>query len=121
MTFVLSDVGGGSRLRPMPSPDENLRSAMAAHKAERFDEAEAAYLSVLEARPADPKALYYLGLLQFHRGDTTAAIAFVQRCLSVARSNGPAWITLGGLFMSEDRRTEARDAYRCATSVAPMM
>jgi predicted TPR repeat methyltransferase len=105
----------------MPSTDDDLRAAMAAHKAERFDEAEAGYLRVLQARPTDPKALYYLGLLQFHRGDTASAIALIQRCLGVARSNGPAWITLGGLFIAAGRNTEARDAYQRATAVAPAM
>lgn len=105
----------------MTSPDEDLRIAMAAHKAERFDEAEAAYLRVLEAWPNHAKALYYLGLLQFHRGDTATAIAFVQRCLNFARTNGPAWNTLGGLFVAAGRKSEARDAYRRATVVAPTM
>ncbi|MEJ1962345.1 MAG: tetratricopeptide repeat protein [Gammaproteobacteria bacterium] len=72
----------------MLSLEEDLHAAMAAHKAEHFDEAEAGYLRVLEGRPSDPKALYYLGLLQFHRGDTATAITLVQRCLSVARTNG---------------------------------
>lgn len=105
----------------MPSPDEELRIAMAAHKAERFDEAEAGYLRVLEARPDHAKALYYLGLLQFHRGDTAAAIKFVQRCLNFARTSGPGWNTLGGLFVAAGRKAEARDAYRRATLVAPAM
>src|SRR5262245_30645075 len=105
----------------MPTPDEDLRIAMAAHKAERFNEAEAGYLRVLEARPDHAKALYYLGLLQFHRGDTAAAITFVQRCLNFARTNGPAWNTLGGLFVAAGRKVEARDAYRRATIVAPAM
>src|SRR4051812_46586156 len=80
-------------LRRMSSPEEDLRIAMAAHKAERFDEAEAGYLRVLEAHPDHAKALYYLGLLQFHRGDTAAAIKFVQRCLNFARTSGPGWNT----------------------------
>ncbi|MEJ0034675.1 MAG: tetratricopeptide repeat protein [Gammaproteobacteria bacterium] len=105
----------------MSPPDEDLRIAMAAHKAERFDEAEAAYLRVLEARPDHAKALYYLGLLQFHRGDTAAAITFVQRCLNSARTSGPAWNTLGGLYIAAGRKVEARDAYRRATVVAPAM
>src|SRR5262245_43063791 len=79
-------LGAQRRLRRMSSPDEDLRTAMAAHKAERFDEAEAGYLRVLEARSNHPKALYYLGLLQFHRGDTATAIKFVQRCLNFART-----------------------------------
>jgi predicted TPR repeat methyltransferase len=105
----------------MSSPDDEMRIAMAAHKAERFDEAEAGYVRVLEARPDHAKALYYLGLLQFHRGDTAAAIKFLQRCLNFARSNGPAWNTLGGLFVAAGRKAEARDAYQRATVVAPTM
>ena len=105
----------------MPSPDEDLRIAMAAHKAERLDEAEAAYLRVLEGNPNHAKALYYLGLLQFHRGDTAAAITLVQRCLNFARTNGSAWNTLGSLFVAAGRKLEARDAYRQATLVAPTM
>jgi predicted TPR repeat methyltransferase len=103
------------------SPDEELRIAMAAHKAERFDEAEAGYLRVLEAKPNHAKALYYLGLLQFHRGDTATAISFIQRCLNFARTSGPAWNTLGSMFVAAGRKLEARDAYRRATVVAPTM
>src|SRR5215831_18068337 len=120
-SYAAHRVGARRKLRRMSSPDEDLRIAMAAHKAERFDEAEAGYLRVLEARPNHAKALYYLGLLQFHRGDTAAAITFVQRCLNFARTNGPAWNTLGGLFVAAGRNREARDAYHRATVVAPAM
>ncbi len=105
----------------MSSTDEVLHTAMAAHKAERFDEAEAAYIRVLKENPNHAKALYYLGLLQFHRGDTSAAITLVQRCLNFARTSGPGWNTLGGLYIAAGRKVEARDAYRRATVVAPAM
>ena len=101
--------------------DDDLRESMAAHKAGRFAEAEAGYRRVLEARPADPKSLYYLGLLQFHRGDTEGAIELVRRCLSYAPSNAPAWNTLGGLYVAAGRNADAREAYRRVTLVAPAM
>ena len=115
-------------VRPIPrrnkqvlSLDDDLRASMAAHKAGRYDEAEAGYRRVLAARPADPKALYYLGLLSFHRGDTHAAIELVTRCLSGAPSNANAWNTLGGLYMAASRKVEAKEAYRRATVAAPAM
>ena len=103
----------------MSSPDDALRESMAAHKAGRLDEAEAGYRRVLEARPADPKALYYLGLLSFHRGETDDAIQLVRRCLARAPSNGLAWNTLGSMLASVAREPEAMEAYRRATVENP--
>jgi predicted TPR repeat methyltransferase len=105
----------------MSSPDDGLRTAMAAHKAGRLDEAEAGYGRVLEVRPADPKALYYLGLLSFHRGETEAALALLRRCLARAPSNGVAWNTLGSMLASAGCEPEAMEAYRRATEVTPAM
>jgi predicted TPR repeat methyltransferase len=105
----------------MPALDDDLRESMAAHKAGRFDEAEAGYHRVLAAQPAHPKALYYLGLLQFHRGETAGAIELVRRCLSYAPSNAAAWNTLGGLLITGERKVEAREAYRQVTLLAPSM
>jgi predicted TPR repeat methyltransferase len=96
-----------------------LADALAAHKAGRFAEAETGYRRVLEARPGHPKALYYLGLLQFHRGDTEGAIELLHGCVRGAPSNGPAWNTLGGLLIAAGRLAEAREAYRCATVAMP--
>jgi predicted TPR repeat methyltransferase len=103
------------------TPEDDLRESMAAHKAGRFVEADAGYRRVLAARPADPKALYYLGLLSFHRGDTNAAIELVNRCVTIAPSNAHAWNTLGGLYIAASRNAEAREAYRRVTAIAPTM
>jgi predicted TPR repeat methyltransferase len=105
----------------MTSPDDELRESMVAHKAGRYAEAEAGYRRVLETRPADPKAMYYLGLLHHHRGDTAGAIELLRRCLSLAPSNASAWNTLGGLYIAADRRDEAREAYRRMTVAAPKL
>ena len=94
---------------------------MVAHKAGRFAEAEAGYRRVLEVRPADPKAMYYLGLLHHHRGDTVGAIGLLRRCLALAPSNAHAWNTLGGLHIAAEQPGEAREAYRRMTEAAPAM
>jgi predicted TPR repeat methyltransferase len=105
----------------MTTPDEEMRTAMAAHKAGRFAEAEAGYRRILQSNARDPKALYYLGLLQFHRGDTDGAIDLVRQCLNIAPSNAHAWNTLGGVYIAAGRNAEAREAYRRMTVVAPAM
>ena len=105
----------------MPNPDEDMQGSMAAHKAGRFADAEAGYQRVLRARPEDPKALYYLGLLHFHRGDTTVAIDLVRRSLARAPSTAAAWNTLGGLYIAIGNTGDAREAYRRMTQVAPSL
>lgn len=105
----------------MTGADDDMRTAMADHKAGRFVEAETGYRRVLGARPDDPKALYYLGLLAFHRGDTDGAITLVQRSLARAPSTAPAWNTLGGLYIAAGRLSDAREAYRRMTAAAPSM
>jgi len=105
----------------MATPEDELRAAMRAHKSGDFGAAEQGYRGVLEAHPSHPKALYYLGLLHFHRGETGTAIDLVRRCLAVAPSSGPAWNTLGSLLITAGLRNEAREAYRRVTLVAPSM
>ena len=105
----------------MSTPDTALSAAMAAHKAERFDEAEAGYRQVLHARPNDPKALYYLALLHFHRGELDAALKNIWHCLKYAPTHGHALNTLGSMLIAAGRASEAKDAYRRVTEVAPAM
>jgi predicted TPR repeat methyltransferase len=96
-----------------------LQNAMAAHKAGRLAEAEAGYRKVLDQHPSHPYALYSLGLLFFHRGETESAEQCVRRALEQAPSNGRIWNTLGSMLMAARRTTEARDAYRRCTEVEP--
>jgi predicted TPR repeat methyltransferase len=105
----------------MSTADDDMQAAMTAHKAGRFADAEMGYRRVLDARPEDPKALYYLGLLQFHCGDTEGAISLVRRSLARAPSIAPAWNTLGGLYIAVGRIGDAREAYRRMTLAAPSM
>jgi predicted TPR repeat methyltransferase len=98
-----------------------LNEALAAHRAGRLTEAEVGYHRVLRGHPEDPRALYGLGLLAFHRGSPDSAIQYVQRSLVTAPANGRAWNTLGSMFMSCGRPEEAEQAYRRATEVAPDM
>jgi predicted TPR repeat methyltransferase len=98
---------------------EVLREAMIAHRAGRLAEAETGYHRVLQERPTEPRALHFLGLLQFHRGDLEGGIERVLHSLKSDPGNARAWNALGGMLIAVGRTVEARDAYRRATEVSP--
>jgi predicted TPR repeat methyltransferase len=103
----------------MPTPDENIRNAIAAHNAGRLTEAEVGYSRVLRKQPSDARALYGLGLLSYHSGSRDKGIQYLVRSLRSAPGNGRAWITLGSMYSETGKASEALAAYRRATEVAP--
>ncbi len=90
-----------------------------AHRAGRLAEAEAGYHEVLRRQPGEPKALHFVGLLQFHRGDLEGGIEHVLHSVRSDPRNPRTWNDLGGMFGAAGRTLEARDSYRRATEVAP--
>jgi predicted TPR repeat methyltransferase len=101
------------------SINDVFRNAMLAHRAGRLVEAEAGYHEVLRRRPAEPRALHFLGLLQFHRGDREGGIERVLHSLRGDPGNARAWNDLGGMFIALGHTADAKDAYRRASEVAP--
>jgi predicted TPR repeat methyltransferase len=103
----------------MPTPEEALQNAIAAHNAGRLTEAEVGYSRVLRQQPNDAGALYGLGLLSYHSGSRDKGIQYLMRSLQSAPGNGRAWITLGSMYSETGKAAEALAAYRRATEVAP--
>jgi predicted TPR repeat methyltransferase len=101
------------------SINDVLRNAMLAHRAGRLAEAEAGYHEVLRRRPDEPRVLYFLGLLQFHRGDREGGIERVLHSLRGDPGNARSWNDLGGMFVASGRTADAKQAYRRAAEVAP--
>jgi predicted TPR repeat methyltransferase len=102
-----------------PTHAEVLRAALAAHKEGRYADAEHGYRRVLCENPSNPKALYFLGLLHFHRGRTEPAIESVAQALKSAPNHAQVWNTFGGMLIAAGREAEALQAYRRAVDVAP--
>jgi predicted TPR repeat methyltransferase len=102
-----------------PSIGDALREAVVAHRAGRLVEAETGYQEVLRRHPGEPKALHFLGLLQFHRGDLETGIGCVLHSLRVEPRNARAWNDVGGMLIAVGRKADAKDAYRRAIQVAP--
>lgn len=104
----------------MPSdPDLLLKSALAAHRDGRLAQAEAGYREVLAARPGEATALYWLGLLCFHRGDSEEAVRYLRRSLEHAPGHVRGWKDLGGILMASGRLAEAEQAYTRAVEAHP--
>jgi predicted TPR repeat methyltransferase len=101
------------------SAGDVLRDAVLAHRAGRLVEAETGYHEVLRRCPGEPKALHFLGLLQFHRGDLEGGIERILHSLRGAPHNARAWNDLGGMFIAVGRAADAKEAYRRATQAAP--
>src|SRR6185369_10003294 len=108
-----------ARLTEGHSIGDVLREAMLAHRAGRLVEAETGYHEVLRQRPAEPRALHFLGLLQFHRGDLEGGIEGVLHSLKSDPGNARTWNALGGMLIAVGRTADAKDAYRRATEVSP--
>jgi predicted TPR repeat methyltransferase len=99
--------------------NDTLQEAIAAHQAGRLDVAQSAYERVLTQRPDDAKALYFFGLLQFHRGAVDAALKHVARSLELAPKNPQAWNVFGSMLTRAARLAEARAAYQKSIELAP--
>jgi predicted TPR repeat methyltransferase len=109
----------GSLMTERRSIGDVFRDAVMAHRAGRLAEAEAGYHEVLRHQPGEPKALHFVGLLLFHRGDLEGGIEHVLRSVRSDPRNPRGWNDLGGMFGAAGRTLEARDSYRRATEVAP--
>lgn len=99
--------------------DALLQRALAAHRVGDLHSAERDYQAVLQRVPDEPMALYLLGLVCFHQGDTPQAVAYLRRSVTRAPQNVRAWKDLGGMLMASGQLGEAREAYTQAVKHAP--
>jgi tetratricopeptide (TPR) repeat protein len=103
----------------MRTPEEILQEALAAHFSGRLAAAEVGYNRVLRMHPANPEALHGLGAIYFGAGATAKGIDCVLRSVHNAPQFGPAWNTLGSMYMETGKAFEAKLAYQRATEVQP--
>lgn len=103
----------------MSSPEDILQNALAAHFAGQLTAAEVGYHRVLRLHPANAQALHGLGVIHFAAGAREKGIDCLLRSVQAAPEFGPAWNTLGSLYMESDKPLEAKLAYLRATEVAP--
>ncbi|HVC63556.1 MAG TPA: sulfotransferase [Acetobacteraceae bacterium] len=72
--------------KPRPDLLRDLRAGLAFHRANRLDDAEAAYRNVLRRAPKDPDALNLLGVIIQERGRPAEAVQMIASALRVRRN-----------------------------------
>jgi predicted O-linked N-acetylglucosamine transferase (SPINDLY family) len=69
-----------------------LQTALTHHHKEEFDDAEALYKAILDARPAHTDVLYNLGVLYVQRKQPADALPYLEAALGGAPDNGQFWV-----------------------------
>jgi len=85
------------------TPDERLSAAIALHQSGQLDQAEEAYLKILEGHPKSADVLKLLGLIELTRGDFDEALSYIEDAVEAAPEVGELWHLLGRI------RTEMGD------------
>lgn len=101
-------------LQQAENPDVQRAVAIAALRANRFDDARQALNRALEIDPAHEHALATLCELELRVGDFTAAEPVVQRLIEAAPQSGPGYKLLGDLRLAQNRVDEAARQYALA-------
>ncbi len=98
-------------------PDALLREAVRLHQAGRFAEAEAGYRQVLAARPQDPDALHYLGLLAYQARAYDHAARLIGAAVALRPDVAAAHSNLGNALAALGRFADAEAALRRAVEL----
>jgi len=99
--------------------DQAILLATRLHRLEKLDDAEMLYRRILDAAPDHPDALNFLGVLIHQRGDSTGAIALIERSIAIDPSLPDRFANLGNILAESGRAEEAVAAYRKAIAIAP--
>jgi tetratricopeptide (TPR) repeat protein len=96
-----------------------LEFALEAHRAGRFDEAEARYREAMASHPDHPEILHYYGVLQHQLGNHAAASALLDRVLALDAANAECWSNRGLIAMANRNREMSLQCYREALRLKP--
>ena len=99
------EVAQGQNVRPDPELFGQIGAARMA--AGQVDEAKKAFLAMGQARPADPRPHYYLGMIALQSGDEAGARASFGRSLELAPSFTAPLVTYARYLASRGARAEA--------------
>lgn len=96
-----------------------MESGIAHHKANRLNEAEAAFRQVLTQQPNHTDALYFLGAVAFQRGNTKAGIDLITRAIALNPRIPAYHANLGVLLATQHKLPEAIAHLRSALELKP--
>lgn len=86
-----------------------------AFEAKDYSTARRAYERVLSLDPQNQLGLVNLGMVEFHAGDPKKSENLLKQAVRQRLETAPAWLTLGMIYMDQDRFPEALAALSQAT------
>jgi tetratricopeptide (TPR) repeat protein len=96
-----------------------LDAALVRHRAGRIDEACADYRQVLDRLPDNPRALRYLGMALWQKGDAAEAIGLLERAVSVAPDDADTLSDLGRVLLLRGEAAAALTLFEKAVAADP--
>lgn len=110
---VPAEVPPVAEVAPAPAaPSAALEEALAAARAARSRDAQAAWEAVLAIQPASAEALEELAWLAINRRQNQQARDFARRAVAIDATLSRAWVTLGAALQELDDDAGARVAYQ---------
>jgi tetratricopeptide (TPR) repeat protein len=101
------------------TPQHQLESALAHHRANRLGEAEKIYRQILAANPKNPDALFLLGSLAHQTGNSSDAENLLNQAIQI-NPNAPDYhLNLAMVLASQQRLPEAAVSYKKSISLRP--
>jgi tetratricopeptide (TPR) repeat protein len=108
--------------RARPADDEAYRKAFASaerkYQAGNFAGAVADYERALSMKETSP-ALAGLGRALYDSNQPAAALEALLRAIEIDRRNARAYLTLGEIYVEQERKREARSAYERYLALEP--
>lgn len=90
-----------------------------AFQAKDYSTARRAYERVLSLDPQNPMGLVNLGMVEFYAGDPAKSENLLKQAVRQRLETAPAWLTLGMIYMDQNRFPEALAALSQATLYDP--
>lgn len=97
---------------------EALGQAIALLRDDRLDEAEAAFIRILERWPGQPDALHFQGVLRHSQGRLDEAVELISAALRQIPEHADAWNNLGNVLLVAGRVDDAVQAYERGIAIA---
>ncbi|MFZ6719343.1 tetratricopeptide repeat protein [Undibacterium sp. Ji49W] len=94
-----------------------LAQGMALHREGQLEQAEQAYLQILQLAPANADALHLSGLIAHQRANYTSAISLISLSLQTNPNNAYAHNNLGAAFRENAQLAEALQCFKRASSL----
>ena len=111
--------GGGAAAKPTDPAGDALARGIAAHNANKLDEATKDYFEVLFNDPKNKFAFYNLGQIARIQNRLAIAEGFYRSALEIDPNYGPALFGLGAVRQAFNSVQEAIDLYRKDISAEP--